>query len=78
MNCMKVVHELKKTREEQGSLPKTITVDNASELCGRAPETWVIEHSVELCFIRPARFSWSFAGQRPLTGGDAANATPFP
>ena len=26
----------------------------------------MIEHSVELCFIRPTRFSWSFAGHDPF------------
>jgi putative transposase len=55
MNGMKVAQALGRARQERGSLPESITVDNGSEFCSRALETWVMTHEVQLCFIRPGR-----------------------
>ncbi len=55
MTGMKVVQALERAREERGSLPKSITVDNGSEFCSRALEVWAMKHDVQLCFIRPGR-----------------------
>lgn len=46
---------LERARQERGSLPETITVDNGSEFSGRALGAWAIANDVKLCFIRPGR-----------------------
>ena len=38
MTGMKVAQALERARQERGSLPKSITVDNGSEFCSRALE----------------------------------------
>ena len=46
---------LERAKQERGSLPKSITVDNGSEFCSRALEAWAMTNEVQLCFIRPGR-----------------------
>jgi putative transposase len=55
MTGMKVAQALERARQERGSLPKSITVDNGSEFCSRALEAWAMSNDVQLCFIRPGR-----------------------
>ncbi len=55
MTGMKVVQALEGAKQERGSLPESITVDNGSEFCSRVLEAWVMTHEVQLCFIRPGR-----------------------
>ena len=55
MTGMKVAQALKRARQERGSLPESITVDNGSEFCSRALEAWAMTQEVQLCFIRPGR-----------------------
>jgi putative transposase len=55
MTGMKVAQALERARQERGSLPKSITVDNGSEFCSRALEVWAMTSNVQLCFIRPGR-----------------------
>ena len=55
MTGSKVTEALERARQERGSLPESITVDNGSEFSGRALEAWVIANGVQLCFIRPGR-----------------------
>jgi putative transposase len=55
MTGMKVAQALERARQERGSLPKSITVDNGSEFCSRALEAWAMSNDVGLCFIRPGR-----------------------
>ena len=55
MTGMKVAQALERARQERGSLPKSITVDNGSEFCSRALEAWAMTNEVQLCFIRPGR-----------------------
>ena len=55
MTGSKVAEALERARQERGSLPESITVDNGSEFSGRALEAWVMAHGVQLCFIRPGR-----------------------
>ena len=53
MTGMKVAQALDQARQERGSLPESITVDNGSEFCSRALEAWAMRNEVQLCFIRP-------------------------
>jgi putative transposase len=53
MTGMKVAQALERAKQERGSLPESITVDNGSEFCSRALEAWAMGHDVQLCFIRP-------------------------
>ena len=53
MTGMNVVQALERAKQERGSLPESITVDNGSEFCSRALEAWAMGHEVQLCFIRP-------------------------
>jgi putative transposase len=55
MTGKKVSEVLDCARQERGSLPENITVDNGSEFSGRALEAWAIANDVQLCFIRPGR-----------------------
>lgn len=55
MTGMKVAQALERAKDERGSLPETITVDNGSEFCSRALEAWAMANEVQLCFIRPGR-----------------------
>jgi putative transposase len=55
MTGMKVAQALESARQERGSLPESITVDNGSEFCSRALEAWAMTNDVQLCFIRPGR-----------------------
>ena len=55
MTGMKVAEALEGAKQERGSLPESITVDNGSEFCSRALEAWAMGHDVQLCFIRPGR-----------------------
>lgn len=55
MTGMNVVQALERAKQERGSLPESITVDNGSEFCSRALEAWAMGHEVQLCFIRPGR-----------------------
>lgn len=55
MTGMKVAQALERARDERGTLPESITVDNGSEFCSRALEAWAMGHGVQLCFIRPGR-----------------------
>ena len=55
MTGSKVTEALERARQERGSLPESITVDNGSEFSGRALEAWVMANGVQLCFIRPGR-----------------------
>jgi len=55
MTGMKVAQTLERARQERGSLPESITVDNGSEFCSRALEAWAMTNEVRLCFIRPGR-----------------------
>lgn len=55
MTGKKVSEVLERARQERGSLPESITVDNGSEFSGRALEAWAMANSVQLCFIRPGR-----------------------
>lgn len=55
MTGMKVAQALERAKDERGSLPETITVDNGSEVCSRALEAWAMTNEVQLCFIRPGR-----------------------
>ena len=55
MTGRKVAEALERAREERGSLPESITVDNGSEFSGRALEAWAMGNNVQLCFIRPGR-----------------------
>jgi len=55
MTGKKVAEALERARQERGSLPESITVDNGSEFSGRALEAWAIANDVQLCFIRPGR-----------------------
>ena len=55
MTGKKVAEALERARQERGSLPESITVDNGSEFSGRALEAWAMAHHVQLCFIRPGR-----------------------
>ena len=51
----KVAQVLEGAKQERGSLPESITVDNGSEFSGRALEVWAMANEVRLCFIRPGR-----------------------
>ena len=51
----KVAEALENAKQERGSLPESITVDNGSEFSGRALEAWAMGNNVQLCFIRPGR-----------------------
>jgi len=55
MTGKKVAEALERARQERGSLPESITVDNGSEFSGRALEAWAMTNDVQLCFIRPGR-----------------------
>jgi len=55
MTGKKVVELLEGVRQERGSLPESITVDNGSEFSGRVLEAWAMGNNVQLCFIRPGR-----------------------
>jgi len=55
MTGMKVAQALERVKEERGSLPESITVDNGSEFCSRALEAWAMSNEVQLSFIRPGR-----------------------
>ena len=55
MTGMQVAQALERARQERGSLPQSITVDNGSEFCSRALEAWAMSHAVQLSFIRPGR-----------------------
>jgi putative transposase len=55
MTGAKVAETLERSRQERGSLPESITVDNGSEFSGRVLEAWAMAHRVQLCFIRPGR-----------------------
>lgn len=55
MTGKKVAEALERARQERGSLPESITVDNGSEFSGRALEAWAMARNVQLCFIRPGR-----------------------
>lgn len=55
MTGMKVAQALEQAKQERGSLPESITVDNGSEFSSRALEAWAMGNEVELCFIRPGR-----------------------
>ena len=55
MTGTKVAQALADRKEERGSLPESITVDNGSEFCSRALEAWAMTNEVQLCFIRPGR-----------------------
>ena len=55
MSGMKVAQALERAKQERGSLPESITVDNGSEFCSRALEAWAMTNAVQLCFIRPGR-----------------------
>ena len=55
MTGMKVAQALERAKQERGSLPESITVDNGSEFCSRALEAWAMANEVQLCFIRPGR-----------------------
>jgi putative transposase len=55
MTGMKVAQALERAKEERGSLPGSITVDNGSEFCSGALEVWAMSNEVQLCFIRPGR-----------------------
>lgn len=55
MTGMKVAQTLNAAKQERGSLPDSITVDNGSEFCSRALEAWAMSQEVQLCFIRPGR-----------------------
>jgi integrase-like protein len=50
-----VAQALGGSRQQRGSLPESITVDNGSEFCSRALEAWAMTNEVQLCFIRPGR-----------------------
>jgi putative transposase len=53
MTGMKVAQALERAKQERGSLPESITVDNGSEFSSRALEAWAMSQEVQLCFIRP-------------------------
>lgn len=55
MTGIRVVQALEHAKQERGSLPEAITVDNGSEFSSRALEAWAMGNSVQLCFIRPGR-----------------------
>ena len=55
MTGSKVAKVLEDARQERGSLPESITVDNGSEFSGRVLEAWAMSNEVQLCFIRPGR-----------------------
>jgi putative transposase len=55
MTGMKVAQALEHAKEQRGSLPESITVDNGTEFSSRALEAWAMGHDVRLCFIRPGR-----------------------
>jgi len=55
MTGTKVAQALNAAKQERGSLPESITVDNGSEFCSRALEAWAMSNDVQLCFIRPGR-----------------------
>jgi putative transposase len=55
MTGKKVAEALQNAKQERGSLPESITVDNGSEFSGRALEAWAMGNNVQLCFIRPGR-----------------------
>jgi putative transposase len=55
MTGTKVAQALEDAKQERGSLPESITVDNGSEFSSRALEAWAMCHEVQLCFIRPGR-----------------------
>lgn len=68
MTGMKVARALERAKQERGSLPESITVDNGSEFCSRALQVWAMTNEVHLCFIRPGRpiengFIESFKGR---------------
>ncbi len=46
MTGMEVAQALERARQERGSLPKNITVDNGSEFCSRALEAWAMTNEV--------------------------------
>ncbi len=55
MSGPKVVTGLTQAIGERRAAPCSITVDNGSEISGRAMEAWAIQSGVQLCFIRPGR-----------------------
>ena len=55
MTGKKVTEGLERAKQERGSLPESITVDNGSEFSGRVLEAWAMANDVQLCFIRPGR-----------------------
>jgi putative transposase len=50
MTGMKVAQALERARQERGSLPESITVDNGSEFCSRALEAWAIDQRSAVVF----------------------------
>ena len=61
MTGMKVAQALEGTRQERGSLPKSITVDNGSEFCSRALEAWAMTYDCSyVSFVRAARLENGF------------------
>lgn len=53
--AMRVVRVLNQLKEERGSLPRQIRLDNGPELISSALADWAEEHGVKLAFIPPGK-----------------------
>src|SRR5262249_41755620 len=55
MSSAKVAEALTHAVHQYGAAPERVTVDNGTEVTGRAFEAWAMERGVRVSFIRPGK-----------------------